>query len=264
LTEGDVLKSVIDVYIIEDNLSHMKEIQITIDDFSKKSVLLNFMPYPILNYIELYENLADFSFKSGSLFIIDIHLRTYFTGFDLARELRKLDKNVKLVFLTSDPTLSIEAINSHIDLFAYLVKPVESDQFFKAELQETLKKVEIESNLILDKGSSLIVKIGTENYPINISDIVYITSIKDWRGKVVLKTLYSEDICNGKLSDFKAHLNPDIFFLKAKSVILNLNYIKSYNRIEGIVVFNNGDELFVGTSIVEKLNKFIKKRAVKI
>lgn len=249
------MKTMIDVFIIEDNLSHLKEIEENIVEFSKKSQLLDLAVVKVSNYIEFYKDLDKKTFNSESIFIIDIHLNSYFTGMDIGKKLRDTNDQIDIIFLTSDPSFGIEAINSQIKPFSYILKTTEVDIFFKEDLQNALKKLELEKVNHLETNKTLVIKSGLENILLSTPDILYISTIKDWRGKVLIKTSSSELIGNGKLSDYKSKLSSSSLFLFSKSFIINSAEIQALNRIEGIVTFKNGEELFVGTSIVEKLKK---------
>lgn len=252
------MKHKMDVYIIEDNLSHLKEIEKTISEFSNSSSILDLSLINIPNYIEFYKNIHKYTFNPESLFIIDIHLHTYFNGFDLAKKLRIINDDFFIMFLTNDPSFGINAINTQIHPFSYILKSEESNLFFKEEFYNALNMLQSEKSELLNSNRTLAVKVGLEKFFINISDILYISSIKGWRGKVVLKTIHSEMICNGKISEYKDKLDSTDFFLNAKSVIINHRLIRSLHRIEGTVTFTDQSELFVGTSIVNKLNKFYR------
>lgn len=249
------MKHTINVYVIEDNLSHLKEIKKTIELFDNSSSIVNFSIVEISNYIEFYKNIDSWTLHPESLFIIDIHLQTYFNGLDLAKKIREISDEFSIIFLTNDPNFGIHAINTQVNPFSYILKKVEPDLFFKNELHKVLNKLQSKKHEQLYSEDFLTVKVGLEKVLINISDILYISTIKGWRGKVILKTTQTEIICNGKLSNFKDELNSAKFFLNAKSVILNYHSIQSFNRIEGTVTFLDASELFVGTSIVNKLNK---------
>jgi two-component system, LytTR family, response regulator len=190
---------------------------------------------------------------------VQIHDRT---GFDLLRECGAI--NFKVIFTTAYDKFAIQAIK--FSAIGYLLKPIDED-----DLQEALNKLKevsaeqtslmagvIENNLNQhSKKKRLTIPTGNELLFLNIEDIIrchsdinYTTIFKNDKQKIVVaKTL----------KEFEELLSDQDFFRVHNSDLINLNYIKSYNKGKGgSVILTDGTELEVST---RRKDDFLKKMA---
>ena len=188
---------------------------------------------------------------------VQIHDRT---GFDLLRECGAV--NFKVIFTTAYDKFAIQAIK--FSAIGYLLKPIDED-----DLQEALNKLQeisieqtglmagiIENNLKQPaKKKRITVPTGNELLFINIdeiirchSDVNYTTIFKNDKQKIVVaKTL----------KEFEELLAEQGFFRVHNSDLINLSYIKSYNKGKGgSVLLTDGTELEVST---RRKDDFLKK-----
>jgi two-component system response regulator AgrA len=247
----------IDTYIIDDNLLHLSSVANYIDEYSKKPSPMKFVSHKITNYIQFYETLDIHSITTPSIFLIDIHLNTYFNGIDLAKKIVDTLSDISIIFMTFDDKKSIQVINSQIYPLGFITKQIEPNHFFKNDLFKLLSLFITNTQNKIDQHLFLYARSGNENVLIDKSKILYIATIKGWRGKLTVKTTYNEFIINGKLNEFKNILNNN-FFSKTKSFIINTSYIESLSRIEGLLKFKEGTELHLGVRNIDKLNLFLK------
>lgn len=189
---------------------------------------------------------------------IQIHDRT---GFDLLRECGAI--NFKVIFTTAYDRFAIQAIK--FSAIGYLLKPIDEDDL--AEALDKLKQVSteqtrqmagvIENNLNQQqvKKKRLTIPTGNELLFLNIEEIVrchsdvnYTTIYKSDRQKIVVaKTL----------KEFEELLADHDFFRIHNSDLINLDYIKSYNKGKGgSVILHDGTELEVST---RRKDEFLKK-----
>lgn len=188
---------------------------------------------------------------------VQVHDRT---GFDLLRECGII--NFKVIFTTAYDKFAIQAIK--FSAIGYLLKPIDED-----DLQEALNKLKevsaeqtslmvgvIENNLQQTaKKKRLTIPTGNELLFLNIEDIIrchsdvnYTTIFKNDKQKIVVaKTL----------KEFEELLSDQDFFRVHNSDLINLNYIKSYNKGKGgSVLLIDGTELEVST---RRKEDFLKK-----
>ena len=188
---------------------------------------------------------------------IQIHDRT---GFDLLRECGTI--NFKVIFTTAYDRFAIQAIK--FSAIGYLLKPIDEDDL--AEALDKLKQVSteqtrqmagvIENNLHQQvKKKRLTIPTGNELLFLNIeeiirchSDVNYTTIYKNDKQKIVVaKTL----------KEFEELLADHDFFRIHNSDLINLDYIKSYNKGKGgSVILQDGTELEVST---RRKDEFLKK-----
>jgi len=188
---------------------------------------------------------------------VQIHDRT---GFDLLRECGKI--NFKIIFTTAYDRFAIQAIK--FSAIGYLLKPIDEDDLAEAlcKLKETsvenisLMAGVIENNLNQPiKKKRLTIPTGNELLFLNIDEIVrchsdvnYTTIYKNDKQKIVVaKTL----------KEFEELLVDQDFFRVHNSDLINLAFIKSYNKGKGgSVVLQDGTELEVST---RRKDDFLKK-----
>ena len=138
-------------------------------------------------------------------------------GIEAAAELRKEDKTVKIVFLTSSPEYAVESYEVKAD--NYLLKPINKEKLYTCldELYAT----------ILDTARTVVVRSGNGLHRVPIRDILYVES----QGKIVVFTL-KENVALATadpLYSFEDKLTAaDGFFKCHRSYLVNFNQIRSY------------------------------------
>lgn len=193
------------------------------------------------------------------LVFLDVQLQDG-TGFDFLRACEKI--NFRIIFTTAYDRFAIQAIK--FSAIGYLLKPVDED-----DLKEALKKIKettvehtslmagiIENNLHQPpKKKKLTIPTGNELLFINIEDIVRCHS------DVNYTTIYKKDkqkiVVAKTLKEFEELLSEQNFFRIHNSELINLDFIKSYNKGKGgSVLLNDGTELEVST---RRKDEFLKK-----
>ena len=186
------------------------------------------------------------------------------TGFDLLRALPNI--NFAIIFTTAYEKFAIQAIKfSAID---YLLKPIDEEDLNMAMLRFTDSTSEktavekIDTLLINTRHKSMLPKkIIVPNSSglefLDIADIIRCESdinytsiyIKDRNKLVVAKTL----------KEFEEMLSQHAFFRVHNSHLINLNYIKSYNKNKGgFVTLADGSVIEVSS---RRKDDFLKKLA---
>lgn len=243
------------IYIIEDNMHERKNIQNELHKIEKTLSTLSFSIHAIDNYIHFFESVSEFNVQDFDLFIIDIHLNSYFNGIDLAKAIRKKNEQAFIMFFTVDNTLGIKTINEKIYPHTYLVKSLDEDILYEV-LKQAIKQ--IEQKILLVKSNSntyLVLKQNAKKIIIPSKKIYYVETVKGTRGKLIIQTDAETFILDGKISDLKKELDTSVFFMELKSYIIGIPHIQSYNRIEGTVYFNNNSSLYIGLKPIDKLIK---------
>jgi len=179
---------------------------------------------------------------------VQIHDRT---GFDLLRECGAI--NFKVIFTTAYDKFAIQAIK--FSAIGYLLKPIDED-----DLREALDKLKdisaeqtslmagiIENNLKQpERKKRITIPTGNELLFVNIEDIIRCHS--DVNYTTIFKTDKQKIVVAKTLKEFEEMLSEQDFFRIHNSELINLHYIKSYNKGKGgSVVLTDGTELEVST-----------------
>lgn len=159
------------------------------------------------------------------LIYLDIQMKNG-DGISTARNIRKMDENVIIIFVSSYDKYMMELFR--LDVFAFIKKPIEQDSFSKTFLEANRK--------ICSKNFFYAFKYRNQEYKIPCKDILYYES----RGRQI--TIYERGgetyVFNGKLSDVEKNLEEGkIPFLRIhQSYLVNYLLIKSRTKSEVVLI----------------------------
>jgi len=188
---------------------------------------------------------------------VQIHDRT---GFDLLRECGSI--NFKIIFTTAYDRFAIQAIK--FSAIGYLLKPIDEDDL--AEALNKLKETSVENTSLMAgviennlqqpvKKRRLTIPTGNELIFLNIDEIIRCHS--DVNYTTIYKTDKQKIVVAKTLKAFEELLTEQDFFRIHNSDLINLAYIKSYNKGKGgSVLLQDGTELEVST---RRKDDFLKK-----
>lgn len=176
------------------------------------------------------------------------------SGIDLVRSF--INPTFRIVFITAFDAYAIEALR--LSAMDYLLKPVEADDIINviAKIKSAIRKNE---NLLGSQLQNLEKLLAQSNVPsesrigiamadkiifVNITDILYCEA------KGVYTSIYLLDgkkiLASKPLGDFESQLSSHKFFRIHHSTLINLNYIKEFQRFNGgYVVMQNDAKLEV-------------------
>ncbi|WP_298780914.1 LytTR family DNA-binding domain-containing protein [uncultured Polaribacter sp.] len=151
-----------------------------------------------------------------------------FSGIDF---IKSLEIKPMFIFTTAYSHYAVEGFN--LNAIDYLVKPIPFHRFLKASTraQNLLKLKKEDEPLILKKETLeefIFVKSEYENLKINLSDIKYIESLKDY---IKIHTHKEKPILTlSSLKNFEEKLGKTNFIRVHKSYIVSLKHIYSVQR----------------------------------
>lgn len=162
-------------------------------------------------------------------------------GLEISKEIRKKNKTVNIIFLTSYSTMVFDAFE--VGTFRFLVKPIEDEKLEKA-MTDFLRLSEEDAYIRL--------KIDGESHMININEIVYI----EGNGKNCTLHLDRE---NEEILEYKSTLSSveemlgdnSKMYRCHKSFIINFDYISKYNRTD--IILSTGESVMISR---RKYNQF--------
>jgi two-component system LytT family response regulator len=190
---------------------------------------------------------------------VQIHDRT---GFDLIREVGEIDFEV--IFTTAYDKYAVQAFRfSAID---YLLKPVDADDLRaaidkaveKKSKDDTSKKIDVLLQNVQGASKKICVPVINGLIFVQVMDIVRCQSevnytnifLKDKQKLLVAKTL----------KEFEELLTDYNFFRVHNSHLINLNYIKSYNKGKGgFITMVDGSQIEVSTRRKDEFLKLLTK-----
>lgn len=212
------------IAICEDEVSQ----QIQIKQFLDK--ILNNIEYEILMF-NCGEELINNYPKDIDIFLLDIQMDKI-NGMDVARNIRKIDKNsVEIIFTTS----VVEYIQEGYEVraYRYLLKPIKFEEL-KKHILACIEEIQNK------KDQYLIIEGKGEIYKIDINNITYVEVQKK---DMIVHTVERDYEVKMSLEKIEKELSNYKFFRCHKSFLVNLNYIENIKQY--IAILENGDEVSV-------------------
>jgi len=187
--------------------------------------------------------------KSIDILFLDIQMSGR-NGMDTARELRKKDKDVILIFVTAVEEFVFQAFD--VGAFHYIVKPIEDAKFIgvlhKAvdELSSKCKDVNEE------KERYLMINSGGVHTKVVFDDIVY---AEVFNRKIVIHKLNDTIEYYGKMSDLES-LAGDSFFRPHRAYLINFKYVEKYDA--STIYLEKGSVLMAKQNYPEFVKRYMK------
>lgn len=173
------------------------------------------------------------------------------TGIDF---LKSLKNPPKTIFTTAYRDFALESYD--LETVDYLLKPITFERFFKAIDKFTRQNVNTKNAHLkeVEKTNYILLKSGNKHHKINLSDIIYIESLKDYI-KIHLENDTSI-ISKYKLGEMEQDLFGFEFLRIHRSYIINTLKITAFSSNDIAV---KGVEIPIGASYKEKVILYLEK-----
>ena len=228
--------------ICDDNLNILDRLEKMLDtifcknDFEAQVAFSSDNTEEVLNYIS--SNKVDVA-------MLDINLKSNKTRIELAKEIRKINKNIYIIFTTGH--LEYAMIAYKVKTFDYIAKPINYDR-----LEETIIRL-FEDVTSVPKRY---LKIDNKNTLVDESEVQY---IKRDGMKLVFHTNSRDYDTYSSFNKFQDKL-PENYIRCHKSYIANINQIKDVEPVSGTITFKSGDTCDIGpkykSDLMEVLNNY--------
>jgi two-component system, LytTR family, response regulator len=175
------------------------------------------------------------------------------SGLDMLEEMDEMDEiNFEIIFVTAYNEYAIRAF--HYSATDYLIKPVDEEQLITA-VQRVDKKlsgprrqddIAVLTHNLKHPGDTLHMKLCIPTIKgfqvIGVNDILYCEADKSY---TIFHLSGGHKICSAKpLVDYELLLTDSFFLRTHRSFLINLNYVKEYQRGDGgIVVMTDDTEI---------------------
>ena len=160
--------------------------------------------------------------KSFDVILLDIEMKQI-NGIEAAHQIRKIDSQVVIIFITSHDELA--SMGYEVSAFRFLTKPVKAKK-----LIEALEAVRVQASSV----KTIHVSNSEGEYTININDIMYLEARNQ---QVSIQTKDAEIIQRYNLSDYAEELAEYAFISVHRSYLVNFKYVKGINK-QGIVLLD--------------------------
>lgn len=215
-------------FIICDDVKKYREmIKRVIDKYMMKSKF-EYRTHEFTDYDD--EFLKIISAKlSLKVYILDIEAPSR-TGIDVARIIRRKDKNSVLIFLTGHEELVYNVSRNNFLFLSFINKFDDCENHLYETIDDALNVFSIKKRLEF-KDSGI-------QYAIPLDDILYITRDSIDR-KCLIVTDYSEFRVNKTLGEIEDDLSDD-FIKTHRACYMNKRRIIGFDKAKRIVLFDNG------------------------
>ncbi|GHU35623.1 DNA-binding response regulator [Clostridia bacterium] len=175
--------------------------------------------------------------KKFDILLLDIQMGGQ-NGVELAKDLRKSDENLIIVFITALPDFIADGYD--VSALHYLMKPVKEDKLF-AILDKAYK-------ILTQSKKYLIVNSDGKDYRILFDDILYIEAVK--HNVIIAAADGSEYEVRRNISDIESELD-NSFFRCQRSYIVMIKHIQYISKSD--VLLDNGKTISLSRNIYKDL-----------
>ncbi|MBX4262824.1 LytTR family DNA-binding domain-containing protein [Clostridium estertheticum] len=186
----------------------------------------------ISSYLEKYYHSLDVlieTFQSGEEFLkrfivhpdhydlifLDIEMGGI-DGVSTARQIRKCNRQVLIIFLTSHLEFAVDGYE--VDAFRFLPKPIQ-----EVKLLRTLTDIQTE----LDRNKKLLISKGDREILLRYQDIVF---LKAQNINVLIRTKQDSYVIRKTLNALENEIEGPVFFSPHRSYVINLSYVADYDK----------------------------------
>ena len=223
----------------EDEPAQAKAFAIKIEQWAKNK--------NIAVHTDLYESAEGYLFKADQntydVIFLDISMRGQ-NGMELARQIREKEKDVILVFVTSDASYVFAGYE--VGAYRYLMKPVEAKKLWEILDYARAQKAAEEENYILVKKDSQSVRV-------NLRDVLYIEAQKHYvnlylenEEPMTVKVVFAE-----LLQEMQE--KSDTFLATHRSYAVNIDKVVRIGRTE--CTLSDGSSIPVSRSFYKAVNE---------
>ena len=223
----------------EDESAQAKVFSIKIDQWAKNK--------NIAVHTDLFESAEEYLFQAEQntydVIFLDISMRGQ-NGMELARKIREKEKDVVLVFVTSDASYVFDGYE--VGVYRYLMKPVDEKKLWEILDYARMQREVEEENYILVKKDSQSVRV-------NLNDVLYMEAQKHYvnlyledQESINIKTVFTE-----LLQEMQE--KSDTVLATHRSYAVNIEKVVRIGRMECVLA--DGSVIPVSRSFYKEVNE---------
>ena len=226
----------IKVFICDDDTVWLKKIshaitnyQVRTDwDFSIACQAAN--PKELLTYVHEHR-------PHSGIYFLDVDYKLPMNGMKLGAELRRLDPDSFLIYVTTHEEMAMETFRLKLMVLDYIIK--DSDTY-REQIQECMHHIESSYFSQQNTEQTLTIQTGGSQRVLLKNDILYIESQKGTH-KISIHTSQGILVINTSLSALQQELGKG-FLLCAKGCLVNLTHIVATDHLVKTISLDNGEQ----------------------
>ena len=236
----------ISIAIVEDNADDLKNCVSCLERYAKES-------NKNLNFIfETYASGDAFLMHFNSQFdfiILDINL-SMMNGIDVARNIRKVDENVIIMFATN--LAKYATYGYEVDAIDFVLKPLNYNSLY-LKLNRVMKRLEkgVDDNFVALQTTDGLQKV-------NLNEVYYVEVIAH---SIIYHTMNGNYTTSGTLKKIEEQLKPFYFLRCNNCYLVNARKIKNIDKFD--IKLNNDEIILIShpkkKAFMEAFKKYIEK-----
>lgn len=231
------------IAVCDDERQYCEQMQLTIEKmYQSLDVIVD-------TYQTGRELLHQFATRKYDVIFLDIEMPGI-DGISLARKLREIDEELRLVFLTSHVEYALKGYE--VQALRYLTKPVQEDKL-KEVLSYVMEQIRNQKKIWIKTDA------GEER--VSVSDILYLEAQNQ---NILICTAEQSYVVRYNLRDYERELRESGFFRIHRGYLVSLGKITAVRKNE--VTLEGGISLPLSRtrerSLKEALYQFIKREAL--
>lgn len=206
-------------------------------------------PDDVLTYLEKED-------PENGIYFLDIDLQNKIDGIQLAEEIRKVDVQAKIIFVTTHDELAPLTLKRKVAAIDFIEKdqPLEN---FRQEIYDTLtyaQQLIDETRIVQKRGFSF--EVGTQVYNLDRSEVIFVEA-SDIPHRLNIFSTNGKFEFYGKLADLENKY--DFLFKISRSCLINPENIHHINFANREIGFSNGETRKFSIGKSRKLKSLIKE-----
>lgn len=223
--------------------------QIIKNDLQAQVVCMSDDAYEIIKYLN--------NNKGSFLIFLDLDFgQDKLNGIDIAKSIKNIDKNTKIVFLTNHYDMAMDVLSSGVEPFGFIEKTTDIEKLSLSYLRYI--KMAVNSIKIVKKDEELI-ELNTgidEKAYIRKNEITFIESVKTISHGIAYHTINGSTITVRDSIENVERALGDSFIRVHRSVIANRDYIVGLRG--SIIHLSNGEQIPCSVRRKREVKKWLK------
>lgn len=237
------------VGICDDDEFYLREIKAKLDQYIiSTDVNISYHSYIAANeLLNKYKSPGEYD-----ILFLDVEMPEI-NGLSLAEKIKKIDKNVYIVFISNYPKYMQDSFRIHP--FYYLVKPL-SDEVFIRTMYDIVSTIESEHKLVT------LINTGEKEETINIKDIYFIDVEDGKKGLLCFHFFNTKKTTKGTLQEWIKKLSAYDFFQCHRGILVNLIHIQYLES--KFAIMDNSEKVPISRKNEQKLKEIYSKNIVRL